>query len=132
MNTEARKALLEASLTPRGKPLYQKRYNGTGWWLFGRWRDPETLGENYLKMLWFTFLYVPIAPLSVYLLAKRGKAEMVLGRLSLRNFRIVYPGRHLQLYFSSFLDGVIFIAVVVALIAGIYLIRWLYGPIRFQ
>ena len=132
MNIEARKALLKASLTPRSKPLIQKRYSGIGWWLSGRWRDPGMLGESYMKMLWFTFLYVPVAPLSVYLLEREGRVETVLGRLSLRNFRDIYPGRHMRLYFSSFFDGIIFVAIVAALIAVIYLIRWLYGPIKFQ
>jgi hypothetical protein len=101
---QARRSALAARLRDVRRAPVLVRMNGCGFTLLGTLAD-EVLAPAVLRMYWITLLFVPVVPLSVYLIGRTPGAfgnAVVLKRLSLRDFHKLYRGRLGAFYRSVF------------------------------
>lgn len=103
------------------------RFNGIGLAFLGAHDDP-TLSPAYFSILWFTVLWIPIAPTGIYLVShardQRGREERdrfhVHGRITSRDFEAIYPGsfgRLLRLVWGAFALAAAALSVLIVLAA---------------
>lgn len=93
--------------------------NGMGYRPFGKWKD-GTIEGFYFKMGFVSLFFVPILPLSVYLMEEgvRYPEYRIVGSLSVFRFTRIYgPSKLLHLWATSFVEGAIFILIIGAILA---------------
>ena len=102
-----------------------RRINGFGFGLYGILRDPE-LNAPYWNLYFFSALWLPILPLTTYLVVRTENGFRFYRKLSLWNLCRVYRSRVFGFYISALLEGVgwliafgLMIVIVLSLIAGL-------------
>lgn len=117
-------ASVRAALKPTAGPTLW-RMNGVGSTMLGSFADPRVL-PAYFSMLWLTVLFIPIAPLGVYLVRDAGpRSFQFLGRIDATDFGRLYPGKLPRLVLSALGHAAaMFVCVVVALVLITMIFRW--------
>jgi hypothetical protein len=114
-------ALVTQALKPTTAPKLW-RMNGIGPAMLGSFTDPRT-APSYFSMLWLTVLFVPVAPLGIYLVTFDGlRSYRFHGRISAADFTKLYPGRTLPLAFSAIGHGVAAFVVLIGAVTTIALL----------
>jgi len=123
----ARIQLFGRLLTPVEQAPWLFRFNGCGTTLLGILRD-EPVRPEYFTRLFFTFLWISIIPLGIYLVlprynAGRTRTEYVfLGRMTPDNFHSFFAPRIARFYCRAVAEALIIGLAVVGLLL---LVGWL-------
>lgn len=129
-----RHELLKARIQPITSAPLLRRGNGCGWTLLGTFHDPA-LGRIYFKRYFFTLFWVPLIPLSVYLVShptdqagkEIGDIYRFHGRLSMKDLREIYGQDFKGLSGSIALEAALgFVVVLVVL----FIVGALFSVIR--
>jgi hypothetical protein len=117
-------ALVRAALKPSSGPTLW-RMNGVGSTMLGSFADPRVL-PAYFSMLWLTVLFIPVAPLGIYLVRHAGpRSFRFLGRIDAADFHKLYPGKMPRLVLSALGHAAaMFVCVVVALVVITVIFHW--------
>ncbi len=117
-------ASVRAALKPTSGPTLW-RMNGVGSTMLGSFADPRVL-PAYFSMLWLTVLFIPVAPLGIYLVREAGpRSFQFLGRIDAVPFGRLYPGKLPRLVLSALGHAAaMFVCVVVALVVITIIFHW--------
>jgi len=114
LNEEAfARALKPVEMAP---PLW--RANGFGVGLYGVLRDPR-FGEPYWKIYFLTALWIPIVPVSAYLVVRRDGGFSFYRKMSLWSMFRHYGGSVVPFFFSALLEGAGWLLLFGGLILGV-------------
>lgn len=76
-------------------------------------------------MYWFTFLFVPLFPICVYVVeAHSGTTFRFLGQLALSDFHSIYRDRLPRFYLMAVVEGVLIVAGVIAMVTAFAYLRY--------
>jgi hypothetical protein len=115
-DTERRASLLKAKLQDISSAPMLRRVNGAGFCLLGMLTDDLPKGY-YIKMYWFTMLWVPMIPICVYLVDEpKGSYYRFFKRMSLSDFHSIYKGRLGRFYLTVLGEAVMGVVVVVSVV----------------
>jgi hypothetical protein len=127
LSDDTRADLLIASLKDVHKAPSLSRVNGSGGTLLGTMREPG-LAPLVLRMYWFTFFFLPLFPIRVYLVQELPEDRFRFFKaLPLGALHRLYWGRltrfYLGLLFGALLKAVLFLILIFAVIAAILFIK---------
>lgn len=96
------------------------RLNGIGTTLLGYLNDERVLGPRYFTIYWFTFLWIPIIPISIYLVEPIGDRKYkFLGSIARPRLAEIYPGRCVGFYVKSIIEGAVYLILIALLLATV-------------
>jgi hypothetical protein len=108
---------LKAHLKPIGSGPVLWRVNGCGFTLHG-WLKDELLDPYIIKMHWFTFLWIPIFPLAVYVVDRADVDQYrIFRKMSFWRFHKIYWGRLTRFYLTVAGESVLWIVGIIAALA---------------
>ncbi len=93
--------------------------------MLGSFADPR-VSPAYFSMLWLTVLFIPLAPLGIYLVRDAGPRSFhFVGRIDAVDFRKLYPGKTPRLVLSALGHAaIVFACAVVALVVIGMIFHW--------
>ena len=117
-----RAKMLNASLTDILDPPPLFRFHGVGVVLLG-WQFDELLAPYYLRMHWFTVLFVPVIPLGVYLVIDEASGELTFAKkLSTSRFHRIYQGQLIRFYATVLGEVILPFLIICGLVFGLALL----------
>lgn len=103
------------------------RRNGIGFKLLGRIGDPA-IEPARVKVLWFTFLFVPVLPIHAYAVEGDWGGYCFRGGMSLFGFVRRYRWRIFPFLLTVFVEALLSAAFVLTVtVAAAMLVAWLFG-----
>jgi len=95
------------------------RMNGMGFGLYGWMHDPAIPGK-FVKIYFFTFLWLPIIPLCAYCVSKEGHGYRFYHSLTITELIVLFRWKIFTLYISALIEGCAVMALFICALGVMY------------
>lgn len=96
-----------------------RRMNGVGFTLLGR-IDDSVLGQCYITVYWFIFLFIPLIPIRAYVVQYAGPSQYrFFKKMDLSDFHMMYADRLAKYYLSTIGEGAIFLIFICVIVGAV-------------
>ena len=97
------------------------RLNGIGTTILGYLNDHRVLGPRYFTIYWFTLLWIPVIPISIYLVEPvSDRKYKFIGSIARQRLAEIYPGRCVGFYAKSVIEGASYLFIIMLLLLAVF------------